>query len=76
MATYFNMPLTDVSQHYLREKRSLLSLFLQTICHKSLHGLWAITAHFAQVRGKVTSANHKDNLIGEICSLHFPKFRY
>lgn len=52
----------EVSQNYLREKRSLLSLFLQTICHKSLHGLWAITAHFAQVRGKVTSANHKDNL--------------
>lgn len=49
-------------QGYLREQRSLLSFLLQAVSHEPLHGFGAVTAHFAQVRGEVTSAHHEDDL--------------
>lgn len=49
-------------QGYLREQRPFLSFLLQAVSHESLHSFGAVAAHFAQVRGEVTSAHHEDDL--------------
>lgn len=49
-------------QGYLREQRAFLSFLLQAVSHESLHGFGTVTAHFAQVRGEITSAHHEDDL--------------
>lgn len=56
---------------HLREEGSLFSLLLQAVSHQSLHGLWTVAAHLAEVRRQVTSTHHKYDLQGIDVSLKY-----
>lgn len=49
---------------YLGEEGSLLSLKLEAIRQQAPHGLGAVAGDFAEVRGQIATAHHKDNLRG------------
>ena len=61
-------------KHHLREKRSLLSLLLQTVGHQSLHGLGTVAAYLTEVRGQVSSAHHEYDLQKRVSSQYYLSF--
>ena len=50
------------SSAHLGKKGPLLPLELQAVRQQAPHGLGAIAGDFAEVRGQIATAHHKDNL--------------
>lgn len=50
---------------HLGEEGTFLPLELEAVRQQAPHGLGAVAGDFAEVRGQITTAHHKDNLEGQ-----------